>query len=134
MFRKECSFHSSDAPRSLAKSAPPQGENIAPSDCQSAYTGTVDIVPGSHAATLYGAESTVEDYRCNYGVNPACHLALTQAGLRLTGFGEDGAPDEIGPGAATPAARRVCRGRARRRVEAMVGEYRSRQRLIRYRT
>jgi CTP synthase (UTP-ammonia lyase) len=48
------------------------------------------IVSGSRAATLYGAESVVEDYRCRYGVNRAYHPALAQAGLGLTGFGEDG--------------------------------------------
>ena len=50
----------------------------------------VIIVPGSRAAALYGTESALEDYRCTYGVNPAYHPALAQAGLRLSGFGEDG--------------------------------------------
>jgi CTP synthase (UTP-ammonia lyase) len=51
----------------------------------------VRVVPGTRAAALYGAEQPVEDYRCNYGVNPAYHEALERAGLRLSGFGEDGA-------------------------------------------
>jgi CTP synthase (UTP-ammonia lyase) len=50
----------------------------------------VRIVPGTRAAALYAAESVVEDYRCNYGVNPEYHTALQQAGLGLSGFGEDG--------------------------------------------
>lgn len=32
----------------------------------------------------------MEDYRCNYGVDPTYHAALEQAGLRLSGFGEEG--------------------------------------------
>ena len=48
------------------------------------------IVSGTRAAALYGDEEPVEDYRCNYGVDPRYHAALEQAGLRLSGFGEDG--------------------------------------------
>ena len=48
------------------------------------------IVPGTRAAALYGDAEPVEDYRCNYGVDPRYHPALEQAGLRLSGFGEDG--------------------------------------------
>ena len=48
------------------------------------------IVPGTRAAALYGAETAVEDYWCNYGVSPEYHPALEQAGLTLSGFGADG--------------------------------------------
>jgi CTP synthase (UTP-ammonia lyase) len=50
----------------------------------------VRIVPGTRAAALYGDAEPVEDYRCNYGVDPRFHPALEEAGLRLSGFGEDG--------------------------------------------
>jgi CTP synthase (UTP-ammonia lyase) len=50
----------------------------------------VRLVPGTRAAALYGDREPVEDYRCNYGVDPRLHLALERAGLRLSGFGEDG--------------------------------------------
>ena len=50
----------------------------------------VFVVPGSRAAALYGGAPAVEDYRCNYGVNPEYHPALEAAGLHLSGFGEDG--------------------------------------------
>jgi len=50
----------------------------------------VRIVPGTRVAALYGDAEPVEDYRCNYGVDPRFHPALEQAGLRLSGFGEDG--------------------------------------------
>ncbi len=48
------------------------------------------MVPGTRAATLYGVATALEDFRCNYGVDPAYHPAFEQAGLRLSGFGEDG--------------------------------------------
>jgi CTP synthase (UTP-ammonia lyase) len=48
------------------------------------------IVPGTRAAALYGAETAVEDYRCNYGVNPEYRPVLEQAGLTPSGVGEDG--------------------------------------------
>ena len=50
----------------------------------------VRVVPGTRAAALYGGAEPLEDYRCNYGVDPRFHPALEAAGLRLSGFGEDG--------------------------------------------
>jgi CTP synthase (UTP-ammonia lyase) len=50
----------------------------------------VKVIPGTRAAALYGADTALEDYRCNYGANSAYHEALEQAGLRLSGFGENG--------------------------------------------
>jgi CTP synthase (UTP-ammonia lyase) len=50
----------------------------------------VKIVTGTRAAALYGTDLSVEDYRCNYGVNPQYHLALERAGLTTSGLGEDG--------------------------------------------
>jgi CTP synthase (UTP-ammonia lyase) len=50
----------------------------------------VIIVSGTRTAELYGAAVAVEDFRCNYGVNAEYHSALEKAGLRLSGFGEDG--------------------------------------------
>ncbi|MGH6886218.1 MAG: CTP synthase C-terminal region-related (seleno)protein, partial [Geminicoccales bacterium] len=50
----------------------------------------VTIIPGSRAAAIYGAEAAREDFRCNYGVDRAYHPALTQAGLALSGFGDEG--------------------------------------------
>ncbi len=45
---------------------------------------------GSRAAELYGATEIVEDYYCNYGVNPAYHARLEAGGLRVTGVGDEG--------------------------------------------
>jgi CTP synthase (UTP-ammonia lyase) len=50
----------------------------------------VVIVAGTRAAALYDAPAAIEDFRCNYGVDPAYHPALEQAGLRLSGFDEAG--------------------------------------------
>jgi CTP synthase (UTP-ammonia lyase) len=50
----------------------------------------VIIVSGTRTAELYGAAASIEDFRCNYGVNAEYHSALEKAGLKLSGFGEDG--------------------------------------------
>ncbi len=50
----------------------------------------VRLVPGSTAARLYGAEEAVEDYYCNYGLNPEYRPRLEAAGLRVTGVDDDG--------------------------------------------
>jgi CTP synthase (UTP-ammonia lyase) len=50
----------------------------------------VRLVPGTRAAALYADADPIEDYRCNYGVDPRFHPVLEQAGLRLSGFGDDG--------------------------------------------
>ncbi len=56
--------------------------------------GQVDrvlLTPGSLAATLYGTSAAEEDFFCNYGLNPEYRARLQAAGLRVTGFDEDGA-------------------------------------------
>ena len=47
----------------------------------------VTIVPRSRAAELYGTASAVEDFYCNYGVNPAYRTALEAHGLCVSGVG-----------------------------------------------
>jgi CTP synthase (UTP-ammonia lyase) len=51
---------------------------------------TVAIVRGTTAADLYGAPDAVEDYYCNYGVNPEYAARLEAGGLRVSGLGEAG--------------------------------------------
>ena len=48
------------------------------------------IVPGSRAAALYGATTAMEDYYCNYGVNPDYLGRLRAGGLRISGTGDEG--------------------------------------------
>jgi CTP synthase (UTP-ammonia lyase) len=50
----------------------------------------VTILPGSRAARLYGAERVIEDYYCNYGVNPVYQRRLEDGGLRVTAVGGAG--------------------------------------------
>jgi CTP synthase (UTP-ammonia lyase) len=53
-------------------------------------THPVKIVPGTRAAALYEATTALEDYYCNYGVNPDYLARLQAAGLQVSGLGEDG--------------------------------------------
>jgi CTP synthase (UTP-ammonia lyase) len=50
----------------------------------------ISTVPGSRAAKLYDGRSAVEDFYCNYGVNPAYRNALEAHGLSVSGLGPDG--------------------------------------------
>jgi len=51
---------------------------------------SVRLLPGTRAAALYGAVSAVEDYYCNYGVNPDYVARLQAGGLRVSGVGDEG--------------------------------------------
>lgn len=51
---------------------------------------TVRFAPGSHLARAYGRETSVETYRCRYGVVPALREALFGGALRAVGFVADG--------------------------------------------
>lgn len=48
------------------------------------------VLPGSRAAALYGAAEAVEDYYCNYGLNPEYRPLIEESGLHVTGVDEDG--------------------------------------------
>jgi CTP synthase (UTP-ammonia lyase) len=50
----------------------------------------VTLVAGTRAAALYGIGSAVEDYYCNYGVNPDYLPRLQAGGLCVSGTGNDG--------------------------------------------
>ena len=50
----------------------------------------VTIFAGTRAAELYGATEAIEDYYCNYGVNPDYHRRLETHGLRVSGVGGAG--------------------------------------------
>jgi CTP synthase (UTP-ammonia lyase) len=51
---------------------------------------SVKLVPGTRAAELYGVETAVEPYYCNYGVNGDYLQRLVDGGLRVSGVGEEG--------------------------------------------
>lgn len=50
----------------------------------------VIVLPGSRAADLYGGDEAVEDYYCNYGLNPEFRPRIEETGLRLTGIDDEG--------------------------------------------
>jgi CTP synthase (UTP-ammonia lyase) len=52
----------------------------------------VTLLEGSRVASWYGRTRTVEQYYCNYGVNPAYEADLQAAGLRVVGRDDDGEP------------------------------------------
>ena len=48
------------------------------------------LVAGTRAAALYDATKAVEEYWCNYGINPEYVKPLAHAGLTVSGVGDDG--------------------------------------------
>jgi CTP synthase (UTP-ammonia lyase) len=50
----------------------------------------VQIRAGTHASRLYGCSQAIENYYCNYGVNPAYRPRLEEGGLTVSGTGNDG--------------------------------------------
>jgi len=53
--------------------------------------GTVKLVAGSRAQEIYGCEETIENFACNYGVNPLYRDRLRSEELIVSGYDEDGA-------------------------------------------
>jgi CTP synthase len=53
-------------------------------------TGTVHFEKGSLLASAFGAESSSEEYHCNYGFNPGFRGRLEYAGLRFTAWDDAG--------------------------------------------
>jgi CTP synthase (UTP-ammonia lyase) len=51
---------------------------------------SVRLAPGSRAAALYGRTESVEQYYCNFGLNPDYEGALERGGLRISGRDEAG--------------------------------------------
>jgi CTP synthase (UTP-ammonia lyase) len=53
-------------------------------------TMSVEIQRGSQAERLYGEETAMERYYCNFGLNPDCEPALVAGGLVVSGRDGDG--------------------------------------------
>lgn len=49
-------------------------------------TQAVQLVPGTQAARLYGDLEADEDFRCNYGFNPAFTERFQGSALKFSGF------------------------------------------------
>ena len=64
---------------------------ITPLTCSLAgQTHPVRLIKGSRAAGIYGAETTLEPFFCNFGLNPEYRPRLEARGLTVSGLGEDG--------------------------------------------
>ena len=50
----------------------------------------VIVRAGTLAAKLYGSADPVEDYYCNYGVNPDYHAEIERHGMIVSGVGDAG--------------------------------------------
>lgn len=50
----------------------------------------LSFMPGSQVAGVYGSLVAVEQYYCNFGVNPNCIRELSQGPLRMTGADSEG--------------------------------------------
>ncbi|MGA2954749.1 MAG: hypothetical protein ABSF48_03395 [Thermodesulfobacteriota bacterium] len=53
-------------------------------------TQTIKIVPGSHAHQAYGRQEVMEQFYCNYGLNPEFRDKLGKGQLKITGVDLDG--------------------------------------------
>jgi hypothetical protein len=51
---------------------------------------TIKVNPGSLAYSIYQQPEVVEEVLCNSGLNPELQYMFDDAGLRLTGFADDG--------------------------------------------
>jgi CTP synthase (UTP-ammonia lyase) len=51
---------------------------------------TVLIAPASRIAAVYGSTQAIEEYYCNFGLNPAYQSRLHAAGLQVVGTDADG--------------------------------------------
>jgi CTP synthase (UTP-ammonia lyase) len=56
----------------------------------SGQRAAVLLKPGSRAASFYGPEPVIEEYRCSYGLAPAYAPALERAGLTISGEDANG--------------------------------------------
>jgi CTP synthase (UTP-ammonia lyase) len=52
--------------------------------------GVIDLREGSRIRAIYGSSRTVEEYHCNYGLNPEYRSILENGELRVTGVDEEG--------------------------------------------
>lgn len=52
-------------------------------------TGTVDLIPGSRLAAIYGTLRATEEYRCSFGLNEVFRKELLRGPLRLTATDAD---------------------------------------------
>ncbi len=65
---------------------------IAPLSCSLVGAcGIVRFRPGSRAARIYGSDNAMEEYHCNFGLNPGFQSKLNDGRFAITGTDEKGA-------------------------------------------
>lgn len=50
----------------------------------------INITPGTLAHQAYGKEEVIEQFHCNYGLNPSYRDSIIQGGLKIVGVDPDG--------------------------------------------
>jgi CTP synthase (UTP-ammonia lyase) len=64
---------------------------IAPLTCPLVgLRGSIRLLAGSQAARIYGRQEIVENYHCNFGVNPRFQSQLEQGALKISGVDANG--------------------------------------------
>ena len=53
-------------------------------------TQAIKLVPGTLADNIYGGETPDEQFRCNYGLNPAFRERLFNGALKISGIDASG--------------------------------------------
>ena len=51
---------------------------------------TIKVVPGTLAHRTYGKDETVEEFRCNYGLNPEYRDKIGTGGIKVSGVDSHG--------------------------------------------
>jgi CTP synthase (UTP-ammonia lyase) len=71
----------------------PNAENLFVTPLTCSLVGKIEevkILPGTRAAEVYGAKSTMEKFYCNYGLNPKRRKDIEAAGLLVSGLDNTG--------------------------------------------
>ena len=46
----------------------------------------IQVIPGTLAHQIYGTEEIIEEFRCNYGLNPEYRDKISKSGLTISGI------------------------------------------------
>jgi CTP synthase (UTP-ammonia lyase) len=71
----------------------PSASNLVISKLSCSLVGqvqTIKIVLGTLAHRAYGKDETVEEFRCNYGLNPKYRVKIGAGGLQVSGVDPNG--------------------------------------------
>jgi CTP synthase (UTP-ammonia lyase) len=71
----------------------PRGANLFITPLACSMVGKIEevkILPGTRASKVYGSNSTMEKFYCNYGLNPSRRKDIEAAGLHISGLDASG--------------------------------------------